>query len=620
MAPISERLDLALAVLEPRGRLGAVRPADYMREMARRGLAVIPVDGKKPLVDEWQRRGVPTDDELDGWERSWPRANYGILTGSASGIDCFDFDVAGNGWALMATWCALVDVAGPIPPTWAQTTGNGLHVFIEHVPGARSAQSVAGVPVEYKADGRQVVGPGSIHPSGKVYAECEPLPIAALPDPGRLIEALNRHTPPTAASAAPTPIGPPQAPRRVLRRRGRLSGAQALERATARIATARIGTRDDTLNRETYYLGPYVAAGELDRAELEDTCSAAAAKTALEAREIAATLRSALMAGIRDSAPLEAVCEHPPDPSPRRGMTRAGRQPRRPLTPWAPEALTPALALIARTAPAAAWDWDGAEADRRVFDSLMGRAQDAGESLEVEAPLRWLSEQTGIHTHYVRASLSRLVEHGWLTLTRQGGPTGQHSVRAPSAYRLRIPAGVAVVPPIYAPTRVAGKEAVTSRHPTRAPVGKIPIGGSSAQLVSSERESLGVEVDPRGGACVGGPPGLLPRSPEKSPDDVLGMGSEEFRPPSPGGMAVRRASHPGSAPPESEQSASVLGIEACWAALAAGGQGRAERPVSRVSRRHPPADDRCEAERARQLAALAAWDPVAGDACPLAPG
>lgn len=546
-----------------------------MRTMALRGYAIVPTDGKRPLVDGWQRRGVPTADELAEWLHRWPRCNYGILTGRASGLDCFDFDVEGNGWALMATWCALVELVGQIPATWAHATGNGLHVFVEHIPGAGSHPRICGLPVDYLSDGRQVIGPGSIHPSGKVYAECEPaLPVAALPDPGRLVEALNRHSAP---SAVPKPVRPGKAPRRALRRRGRLSGAQALEGATARISAARIGTRNDTLNREAYYLAPYVADGELARAELEDACSAAAARALLEAREIAATLHSALTAGIRDSAPLEA-CEHPPDPSPRRGMTRARRKPRRPLTPWAWEALTPALALIARTAAAAAWDWDGAEADRRVFDSLMGRAQDVGESLEVEASLRWLSEQTGIHTHYVRASLSRLCDHGWLYLVRQGGPTGEHSVRAPSAYRLRIPAEAPVPAPCYPRT-------------PRAHQLELPSMGGSTGVVSEAREALEV------------PFGRRPRR-------QCRMTRSE--PPEPRSRAMH--------PREESMPGRLDELLARWSERAAGaaaegagrphhGQPVTPRRMQQPGPRGAVSEDDCEAERRRQLAALAAWDP-----------
>lgn len=549
--------------------------------MACRGLPVIPAEGKRPLIDAWQRRGVPSAAELDDWLHRWPRCDYGILTGSASGLDCFDLDVDGNGWGLLTVWQRLEAIVGQIPATWAHATGNGLHVFVEHVPGARNhdLRDSHDIPVEYLTGGRQVVGPGSVHAeTGRVYAEVEPvLPVAALPDPGRLIEALNRHSAP---SIARTPNRPAAAPKSVLRCTAGLGGAEKLERAKRAIEKAREGFGNTTFNREAFYVSPYIAAGELERQAVERACQAAAPAWLTE-REIRDTLRSALDAGIRASAPVSAVCEHPPAPSPRRSTTRAGRKPRRPLTPWEPEALIPALALISRTAAAAAWEWRSAGADRRILDVLLADAQAAGVSLEVEAPLRRLSEQTGIHTHYVRASLQRLCEHGWLVLTRQGGRTGQHSVRAPSVYQLRIPRALAVPPPHY--------------DSPRAPVEKLSIGGSGGGFRVLERESLEVGVVPREPTClcVAAAFELERWGQQELPGGSLEVACEDFQPPALSDPVLAR------------KESAVEGLGAVRPAT-----GKLSRP-RRSARPIPAPAGGWEAERARQLAALAGWDPGA---------
>ena len=72
----------------------------------------------------------------------------------------------------------------------------------------------------------------------------------------------------------------------------------ALERELTRVATARVGTRNDTLNRAAYNLGTLVGSGLLDRAEVEIELTRAARSSGLDARETAATLRSGLTAGI----------------------------------------------------------------------------------------------------------------------------------------------------------------------------------------------------------------------------------------------------------------------------------------------------------------------------------
>lgn len=445
-----------------------------MLEAVALGLVIVPTggpDGKRPLVEEWQRRRLPTVAELEEWQRKWPAHNYGILTGSASGLDCFDVDVDGSGWTLLAVWARLDEAVGPIPETWAHETGNGVHVFVRHVLGACSGSRILGLPVDYLSDGRQVVGAGSVHPSGKLYAELEPVrPVAGMTDPARLLEALH------APGREPAPIGSPEASKRRLRPRRGVSGEQALTRVVASIERAQVGTRNDTLNRVVYGLGPYIVAGDVNRAELEQVCRAAAERAGLQRREVAATLRSAINDGIRDSAAAERLCEEPPCPGPPRSITRARRRPRQALPTVPRQELVPALAAIFRTARTALWDWRGAQLDRALYDLLLGLAQKGGESLQVEPRIRWLSEQLGMHTHYVRASLRRLEAAGWIVLVRQGGPTGEHSVRAPSAWALRIPAHMAVVPPMS-----------NRAHQLEL----LPIGGSTG-FSSEAMKSLGV--------------------------------------------------------------------------------------------------------------------------------
>jgi hypothetical protein len=83
--------------------------------------------------------------------------------------------------------------------------------------------------------------------------------------------------------------------------RSQLGGAyahSALERECARVAAARVGTRNDTLNRAAYNLGTLVGSGLLDRSEVEVELTRAAGAAGLEQREIASTARSGLTAGI----------------------------------------------------------------------------------------------------------------------------------------------------------------------------------------------------------------------------------------------------------------------------------------------------------------------------------
>ena len=436
-----------------------------MVEATLRGFAVVPLggrDGKVPRLDAWPQRGLATAQELYTWQRSWPGTNYGILTGEASGVDVLDFDVAGSGYALMAAWAGLEERIGPIPETWSVATGAGLHVYVRHTPGAGSHPRVFGLPIDYLSSGRQAVGPGSVHANGTIYRELDPtVGVAALLDPGRLIAALRATQPQEGPQEPPAP-DPPR--RRLVARRG-VTGEQALERVVAAVEAAGEGARNDTLNREVYFLGPYLAGGALQRPDVEEACRQAAIRAGLALREVQATLASACGDGIRDSAP-DPAGDRPPD----RVCTAPPLTPLRrryqPLTPWTPGELTPALAAIWRSLQASTWSWRGAGLDRGLFEHLLGLAQARGLSLEVEASLRYLSGELGAHTKYIADSLKRLRVHGWLALARQGGPTGAASVRAPSAYRLCVPADLAVPAPWY------------PRAPRAHQLKKLSMGGS----------------------------------------------------------------------------------------------------------------------------------------------
>ncbi|GAC1364213.1 MAG: hypothetical protein NVSMB32_06520 [Actinomycetota bacterium] len=388
------------------------------------------------------------------WQRTWPGTNYGILTGEPSGVDVFDFDVAGCGFTLMLAWRQLEDRIGPIPESWTVVTGGGVHVYVRHVPGAGSHPRIFGLPIDYLSSGRQAVGPGSVHHSGTIYRELNPgAGVVPLPQPARLVAALHGRECVANPHGRSTVATPEPAKRQMRCARG-VTGEQALQRALAAISAAGEGSRDDTLNREVYFLGPYMATRALQPSDVEEVCRQAALKAGLALREVQATLRSACGDGMRDSAPPAA-----PEPLPGRScgsapvltgrsFTRVRRR-YQPLTAWSPGELTPALACIWRTFTKTTWLWRGAALDRLIFEHLLGLAQARGVSLEVEASLRYLSAELGAHTKYVGEALKRLCSQGWLSLARQGGPLGRGSVRAPSAYRLQVPRRLAVPAPDY---------------------------------------------------------------------------------------------------------------------------------------------------------------------------
>jgi hypothetical protein len=252
----------------------------------RRGWSVIPLKprGKRPhfpllpiKVDEtghprrtWEpyQARLPTEEEVITWWELSPNANIGIVSGAVSGIIVLDLDGP------------EVAQHREIPTTPISLTGNGMHIFFRH----RGARSFRLPGMDLKADGGYVVAPPSVHPSGRRYAwQLGPFIEPATP-PDWLMETMFPHrieheTPPV--------------------HRGSAYGRAALHGELNTLARTQIGARNNQLNRSAFSLGQLLAAGLLDRTEVEHTLTMVASAIGLGAREIQATLRSGLEAGMR---------------------------------------------------------------------------------------------------------------------------------------------------------------------------------------------------------------------------------------------------------------------------------------------------------------------------------
>jgi len=220
----------------------------------------------KRTWEPYQAR-LPTEDEVTGWWELCPHANIGIVTGAVSGIIVLDLDGA------------EVAQHREIPTTPISLTGNGIHIFFRH-----RARSFRRPGMDLKGNGGYVVAPPSIHPSGCRY-EWQLGPFIEPADPPDwLMEMMfprenQWETPPV--------------------RRGSAYGRAALQGELNTLARTQVGARNNQLNKSAFSLGQLLAAGLLDRTEVEHTLTVVASAVGLGAREIQATLRSGLEAGMR---------------------------------------------------------------------------------------------------------------------------------------------------------------------------------------------------------------------------------------------------------------------------------------------------------------------------------
>jgi len=212
-----------------------------------------------------------------------------------SGIWGLDVDVpspdhAADGIAALA---ALVAVHGPIPPRpMTRSAGGGACLFFRH--DGESIVGKTGTPapgLDPRRGALSVTVPPSVR-GGRPYRWIiAPWELSPPPAPAWLLRLV-----------APPPPAPPWSHRPGSERGGEQSrryAYAALQKAMGRVASARPGSRNHTLNAEVFAMARFIRANALAAAEVSDALAYAAQAAALDRSEITATLRSALNAGAR---------------------------------------------------------------------------------------------------------------------------------------------------------------------------------------------------------------------------------------------------------------------------------------------------------------------------------
>jgi putative DNA primase/helicase len=255
------------------------------------GWSFVPLSGKVPTQKGWQAAPRESLEDALAWAR---RGNVGLRTGRTSGVVVLDLD------EYKPKFDPQVIEALGLPETVTAISGRGGRqlYFRWDKPLGNSAGRL-GPAIDVKADGGQVVFPGSIHPdNGKPYTWADgltPWDIELAELPASVVEKLT-----TSPRPQPKPIQDHREPEAENASNGRAEryARMALRLELNAMYQAAEGERNDTLNKAAFSLGQFVGAGLLVRSEVENQLDQAAREIGLAAGEIGATIRSGVESGM----------------------------------------------------------------------------------------------------------------------------------------------------------------------------------------------------------------------------------------------------------------------------------------------------------------------------------
>jgi hypothetical protein len=264
------------------------------------------VGEKRPaLRGNWQDLATTSPDQVRDW---WARAPYNIgIACGPSGLVVIDLDMPHDtgeddeqaadgalfplsGADILSSLARQYGERYPGGTYVVDTPSGGCHLYFS-VAGdvrARNSAGAVGPHIDVRADGGYVVGAGS-RIGGRAYSARGRRAPAPLPS---WLARLVRDS-----------YGPPAVPAQRLpitdRTQGRAYAMAALRAETERVAAARPGTRNVTLNSAAFSLGQLVAAGLIPPIPVITALIDAARYAGLPEDEAIRTVRSGMAAGAR---------------------------------------------------------------------------------------------------------------------------------------------------------------------------------------------------------------------------------------------------------------------------------------------------------------------------------
>ena len=240
---------------------GNARAAAVLRYAAA-GMRVFPIRANKtPLVAHWPQDASSNPEAIKTWLEKWPSADFGWAI--PEGVVVADLDERDRRHGLRdfrdRAGCDPHDVATPT----ASTPSGGLHVVYGAAKAYKNlAPAISGTGIDTKAAGGYIglPLPGNGREWLRPLIGADGVVAPLLPAPAWL-DCVVRKTP---SPRAPLVL----APRSALVPSSSDTWAQKralaeLERACAKIAAAPRGEQDSTRHAQCFYIGSFIARGDL---------------------------------------------------------------------------------------------------------------------------------------------------------------------------------------------------------------------------------------------------------------------------------------------------------------------------------------------------------------------
>jgi putative DNA primase/helicase len=138
--------------------------------------------GKHPRTFHGLKDATTDVNQVSLWDNQFPTANWGLSTGSPSGVGVIDIDTK-DGVSGYESFERYEEDHGFLPPTMqAKTGGGGLHLLFQIPQGARVPSRVGWMPgVDIRGDGGYIVLPPGNHKSGERYEWVQWRALAEMP-------------------------------------------------------------------------------------------------------------------------------------------------------------------------------------------------------------------------------------------------------------------------------------------------------------------------------------------------------------------------------------------------------------------------------------------------------